>query len=132
MSVRFSEATKLAWGWVKSWEMFKDTSEVGDVHGHLRGGRRPPRRRLLRRRRKSTWRYLGEGGTLPLTLDGDGGGAAQQDLVYVLLAELGAFVILFHDGRVGPFAQEVLDLLFGELLDLAGGWRRGVSVGRGR
>lgn len=103
MSVRFSEATKLAWG---------TSQELAhrEVHQKRWGGAAGRSRR-----------YLGEGGALALALDGDGGGAAQQDLVDVFLAELGAFVVLLHDGRVGPLAQEVLDLLLGELLDLPGG-----------
>ena len=61
---------------------------------------------------------LGEGGALPLALDGDGGCPALQDLVDVLLAEAVALVVLVHDGGVGAFPQQVLDLFLGELLDL--------------
>lgn len=82
--------------------------------------------------RRSRWRYLREGGPFAFALDGDGGGAAEEDLVDVLLAELGTFVVFFHDGRVGPFAQEVLDLLFGELLDLLRRWTNGMGKGGGQ
>lgn len=60
--------------------------------------------------------YLGEGGASALGLDGDGLGPALEDLVNVLLAELGPLVLLVHDGAVGAASQQVLDLLLGELL----------------
>lgn len=67
--------------------------------------------------------HLGEGGASALGLDGDGLGPALQDLVDVLLAELGPLVLLVHDGAVSAAPQQVLDLLLGELLlrRLAGG-----------
>lgn len=48
---------------------------------------------------------LGEGGALALTLNGDGGGSALQDLVDVLLAETTALVILVHDRGIGALPQ---------------------------
>lgn len=63
--------------------------------------------------------YLREGGTLALRLDGDGVGSPLQDLVDVLLAELGAFILLIHQRSVRPLPQKVLDLLLGQLLNAA-------------
>ena len=60
--------------------------------------------------------YLGKGGPSSLGLDGDGLSSALEDLVDVLLAELGSLVLVVHDGPVGPTAQQVLDLFLGELL----------------
>lgn len=40
--------------------------------------------------------YLGKSGPLPFRLDGDGVGSPLQNLVYVLFAELGAFIFLIH------------------------------------
>lgn len=64
--------------------------------------------------------YLGKGGAPSLRLDGDGLGAALEDLVYVLFAELGPLILLVHDGPVGPLTQQVLDLLLGQLLPRLG------------
>lgn len=61
---------------------------------------------------------LGESGAFPFALNSDGGGPSLQDLIDVLLTEATAFVVLIHDGGVGTFPQQILDLFFGELLDL--------------
>lgn len=64
--------------------------------------------------------YLGKGGPLSLAFNGNRGGAAEEDLVDIFFAELGALVVLFHDSGISPLAKEVLYLLLGELLDLGG------------
>ena len=68
------------------------------------------------RRGRRPGAYLSEGGPPALRLDGDGLGAALEDLVDVLLAELGTLVLLVHDGPVGPAPQQVLNLLLRQLL----------------
>lgn len=61
---------------------------------------------------------FGERRAFTLALDGDGGGSSLEDLVDVLFTEAAAFIVLIHDGSVGSLSQQVLNLLFGELLDL--------------
>lgn len=62
--------------------------------------------------------YLGKGGALALRLDGDGVSTSLEDLVDVFLTELGAFVLFIHQSSVRSLSQKVLNLLFGQLLDL--------------
>lgn len=61
---------------------------------------------------------FGESGAFAFALNRDGGGSPLQDLIDVLLTEAAAFVVLIHDGGVGTFPQQILNLFFGELLDL--------------
>lgn len=61
---------------------------------------------------------FGERRAFAFALDGDGGGSSLKDLVNVLFTEAAAFIVFVHDGSVGSLSQQVLNLLFGELLDL--------------
>lgn len=63
--------------------------------------------------------HLGKRGASSLGLDGDGFGATLQDLVNVLLTELGAFILLIHYGTIGTSSKQVFYFFFGELLDLS-------------
>lgn len=60
--------------------------------------------------------YLSKRGSPSLRLDGNGLCPALQDLVNVLLAEFGPFVLLIHDGPVGAASQQIFNLLLGQLL----------------
>lgn len=60
--------------------------------------------------------HLCKGGSSSLRLNGDGLRPALEDLVDVLLAEFGPFVLLVHYGPVRTASQQILDLLLRQLL----------------
>ena len=55
--------------------------------------------------------HLSKGGSSSLRLNCDGLCPTLEDLVNVLLTELGPFILFIHDGPIGATSQQILNLL---------------------